>query len=171
MITFLCGKSLRTVGVQTQILRNDSERSDTEGVVYRQTEPVLGYYNQGMATTLCLEWLDEFHFQQIWCFVYKIQLLWSLDSDVRLSSQLFPCKIAFSKEWPPLFLFISFQLNRIFIYYTLLLMYSVSYFQRYKFNLTDSIICNYILPFIYSVYLFLFTHFSSCSLISQIFLP
>lgn len=54
MITFLCGKSLRTVGVQTQILRNDSERSDTEGVVYRQTEPVLGYYNQGMATTLCL---------------------------------------------------------------------------------------------------------------------
>lgn len=102
---------------------------------------------------------------------YKIQLLWSLDSDVRLSSQLFPCKIAFSKEWPPLFLFISFQLNRIFIYYTLLLMYSVSYFQRYKFNLTDSIICNYILPFIYSVYLFLFTHFSSCSFISQIFLP
>ncbi|XP_052675917.1 C-Jun-amino-terminal kinase-interacting protein 4-like isoform X17 [Crassostrea angulata] len=34
--------NLRTVGVQTQILRNDSERSDTEGVVYRQTEPVLG---------------------------------------------------------------------------------------------------------------------------------
>lgn len=71
MITFLCGKSLRTVGVQTQILRNDSERSDTEGVVYRQTEPVLGYYNQGMATTLCLEWLDEFHFQQILCFVLQ----------------------------------------------------------------------------------------------------
>lgn len=57
MITFLCGKSLRTVGVQTQILRNDSERSDTDlqYPVYRQTEPVLGYYNQGMATTLCLE--------------------------------------------------------------------------------------------------------------------
>lgn len=68
---FLCGKSLRTVGVQTQILRNDSERSDTEGVVYRQTEPVLGYCNQGMATTLCLEWLDEFHFQQILCFVLQ----------------------------------------------------------------------------------------------------
>lgn len=52
---FLCVKSLRIVGVQIQILRNDSERSDIEGVVYRQIELVLGYYNQGMVIIFCLE--------------------------------------------------------------------------------------------------------------------
>ncbi|XP_056011887.1 C-Jun-amino-terminal kinase-interacting protein 3-like isoform X6 [Ostrea edulis] len=36
--------NLRTVGVQTRILlpRTDSEKSDLDGVTYRQTEPVLG---------------------------------------------------------------------------------------------------------------------------------
>ncbi|XP_078323865.1 C-Jun-amino-terminal kinase-interacting protein 4-like isoform X6 [Crassostrea virginica] len=34
--------NLRTVGVQTLTLRNDSERDDTDGVKYRQTQPLPG---------------------------------------------------------------------------------------------------------------------------------